>query len=165
MPDAKVAFQPQTRRSPDADLVFQCQTRRSPDANLASSVRRGGRIPTSDVEVARRGPASFLSQTQKSSDADLASFVRRGGRQTQRSRFNSNASLSSFVFQHRREPVSFASQHQSEVRVQREARISAITDSHELDQLHPIFSPHNSCLLYTSPSPRDRQKSRMPSSA
>ena len=24
---------------------------------------------------------------------------------------------------------------------------------------------HNSCLLYTSPSPRDRQKSRMPSSA
>ena len=28
------------------------------------------------------------------------------------------------------------------------------------------FSPHFvSCLLYTSPSPRDRQKSRMPSSA
>ena len=25
--------------------------------------------------------------------------------------------------------------------------------------------PSNSCLLYTSPSPRDRQKSRMPSSA
>ena len=24
---------------------------------------------------------------------------------------------------------------------------------------------HHSCLLYTSPSPRDRQKSRMPSSA
>ena len=24
---------------------------------------------------------------------------------------------------------------------------------------------HGSCLLYTSPSPRDRQKSRMPSSA
>ena len=24
---------------------------------------------------------------------------------------------------------------------------------------------HNVCLLYTSPSPRDRQKSRMPSSA
>ena len=24
---------------------------------------------------------------------------------------------------------------------------------------------HSSCLLYTSPSPRDRQKSRMPSSA
>ena len=25
--------------------------------------------------------------------------------------------------------------------------------------------PYGSCLLYTSPSPRDRQKSRMPSSA
>ena len=27
------------------------------------------------------------------------------------------------------------------------------------------FTPHTDCLLYTSPSPRDRQKSRMPSSA
>ena len=26
-------------------------------------------------------------------------------------------------------------------------------------------TPSNTCLLYTSPSPRDRQKSRMPSSA
>ena len=26
-------------------------------------------------------------------------------------------------------------------------------------------NPYSSCLLYTSPSPRDRQKSRMPSSA
>ena len=26
-------------------------------------------------------------------------------------------------------------------------------------------APENTCLLYTSPSPRDRQKSRMPSSA
>ncbi len=31
------------------------------------------------------------------------------------------------------------------------------------DQLNPILL--NDCLLYTSPSPRDRQKSRMPSSA
>ena len=33
---------------------------------------------------------------------------------------------------------------------------------------HPhihIMPSSNSCLLYTSPSPRDRQKSRMPSSA
>ena len=29
----------------------------------------------------------------------------------------------------------------------------------------PQEVPLNSCLLYTSPSPRDRQKSRMPSSA
>ena len=27
------------------------------------------------------------------------------------------------------------------------------------------YDPNRSCLLYTSPSPRDRQKSRMPSSA
>ena len=28
-----------------------------------------------------------------------------------------------------------------------------------------VAEHHNICLLYTSPSPRDRQKSRMPSSA
>ena len=28
-----------------------------------------------------------------------------------------------------------------------------------------LLDPANTCLLYTSPSPRDRQKSRMPSSA
>ena len=32
-----------------------------------------------------------------------------------------------------------------------------------LDSDH--IEPHWTCLLYTSPSPRDRQKSRMPSSA
>ena len=31
--------------------------------------------------------------------------------------------------------------------------------------LKPTTRRHYSCLLYTSPSPRDRQKSRMPSSA
>ena len=31
--------------------------------------------------------------------------------------------------------------------------------------LHPSEAQHGDCLLYTSPSPRDRQKSRMPSSA
>ena len=31
--------------------------------------------------------------------------------------------------------------------------------------LDKIFEEHKACLLYTSPSPRDRQKSRMPSSA
>ena len=34
-----------------------------------------------------------------------------------------------------------------------------------LASLSPIDIPHEFCLLYTSPSPRDRQKSRMPSSA
>ena len=36
------------------------------------------------------------------------------------------------------------------------------------DSAAPDFAalaPHCACLLYTSPSPRDRQKSRMPSSA
>ena len=35
------------------------------------------------------------------------------------------------------------------------------------DQIGGIvpIATHNTCLLYTSPSPRDRQKSRMPSSA
>ena len=31
--------------------------------------------------------------------------------------------------------------------------------------LNNVLSQMDSCLLYTSPSPRDRQKSRMPSSA
>ena len=30
---------------------------------------------------------------------------------------------------------------------------------------HSMSDPGSTCLLYTSPSPRDRQKSRMPSSA
>ena len=34
-----------------------------------------------------------------------------------------------------------------------------------VDYLSFRGSPHGTCLLYTSPSPRDRQKSRMPSSA
>ena len=32
-------------------------------------------------------------------------------------------------------------------------------------ELRPISAQHNICLLYTSPSPRDRTRSRMPSSA
>ena len=32
-------------------------------------------------------------------------------------------------------------------------------------KIHSVPVQHWSCLLYTSPSPRDRQKSRMPSSA
>ena len=32
-------------------------------------------------------------------------------------------------------------------------------------RIHVIMGLSGSCLLYTSPSPRDRQKSRMPSSA
>ena len=47
--------------------------------------------------------------------------------------------------------------------------LDIIDDTHEiqkqigyLPELNPLYAD---CLLYTSPSPRDRQKSRMPSSA
>ena len=39
---------------------------------------------------------------------------------------------------------------------------TAKVDADDVNQLIQLI---NSCLLYTSPSPRDRQKSRMPSSA
>ena len=35
----------------------------------------------------------------------------------------------------------------------------------EIDKFGDLLNQYNDCLLYTSPSPRDRQKSRMPSSA
>ena len=35
----------------------------------------------------------------------------------------------------------------------------------EIDKSMRLWQLDNACLLYTSPSPRDRQKSRMPSSA
>ena len=35
----------------------------------------------------------------------------------------------------------------------------------ESQEVLSTISKHKICLLYTSPSPRDRQKSRMPSSA
>ena len=44
---------------------------------------------------------------------------------------------------------------------------SALDDrsSHFIELLVEYGASPNTCLLYTSPSPRDRQKSRMPSSA
>ena len=38
-------------------------------------------------------------------------------------------------------------------------------DGHTASQCFLYIGENNFCLLYTSPSPRDRQKSRMPSSA
>ena len=47
--------------------------------------------------------------------------------------------------------------------------IVAFTDDERLvgqpAKRQAVTNPSNTCLLYTSPSPRDRQKSRMPSSA
>ena len=37
--------------------------------------------------------------------------------------------------------------------------------SYGAESINPIAYAFDTCLLYTSPSPRDRQKSRMPSSA
>ena len=45
------------------------------------------------------------------------------------------------------------------------ALLSLPTEKEQLAALARILAEQLSCLLYTSPSPRDRQKSRMPSSA
>ena len=44
-------------------------------------------------------------------------------------------------------------------------KTSPISNETRLSIIKDIESKYNFCLLYTSPSPRDRQKSRMPSSA
>ena len=41
----------------------------------------------------------------------------------------------------------------------------AIRDSDSGDLIELVASDKSTCLLYTSPSPRDRTRSRMPSSA
>ena len=48
-------------------------------------------------------------------------------------------------------------------KVRAEYQTSAFAEDyvHDMDLIIPLVT----CLLYTSPSPRDRQKSRMPSSA
>ena len=47
--------------------------------------------------------------------------------------------------------------------------VTICTKVREFDRIHSVAERYEniycSCLLYTSPSPRDRQKSRMPSSA
>ena len=46
-----------------------------------------------------------------------------------------------------------------------ETRLPAVVIVSFLLGMLPVWMLHRGCLLYTSPSPRDRQKSRMPSSA
>ena len=43
--------------------------------------------------------------------------------------------------------------------------ISGIGEASELEVIELLSQHVNNCLLYTSPSPRDRTRSRMPSSA
>ena len=45
------------------------------------------------------------------------------------------------------------------------AGVPAIAQDINFSQFYELPMLRNPCLLYTSPSPRDRQKSRMPSSA
>ena len=51
------------------------------------------------------------------------------------------------------------------VRALNVARNWAVNNNGGLSVYRPAACMFNTCLLYTSPSPRDRQKSRMPSSA
>ena len=44
-------------------------------------------------------------------------------------------------------------------------RLAAAPDLWLAVDVEPVTASHRSCLLYTSPSPRDRTRSRMPSSA
>ena len=46
-----------------------------------------------------------------------------------------------------------------------EGHIFRKLDAKEKETAFIEYAPLETCLLYTSPSPRDRQKSRMPSSA
>ena len=47
----------------------------------------------------------------------------------------------------------------------RDFTINAMAMDIHPDHFGKVYDPFKGCLLYTSPSPRDRQKSRMPSSA
>ena len=46
-----------------------------------------------------------------------------------------------------------------------EAELEALSDDELRAKTDEFRDRYKNCLLYTSPSPRDRQKSRMPSSA
>ena len=44
-------------------------------------------------------------------------------------------------------------------------RRSSLINTHRIDKIYNDIHLHYGCLLYTSPSPRDVEESRMPSSA
>ena len=51
------------------------------------------------------------------------------------------------------------------IAVIRDGRLEVKKHVGGIENLETLIGDDNICLLYTSPSPRDRQKSRMPSSA
>ena len=65
--------------------------------------------------------------------------------------------------------VNFTKRKERIILDQQEMKIQKLDDKEIVsDQSYNLYwsnIKNNSCLLYTSPSPRDRQKSRMPSSA
>ena len=60
--------------------------------------------------------------------------------------------------------LNFGNPEKPEIMAQIAQSVTGIKDACEFLST-PVVSGNVSCLLYTSPSPRDRQKSRMPSSA
>ena len=70
--------------------------------------------------------------------------------------FNQNASAGQVVFS-AQEPITKV--------VTANQDVTSSTTLVDVSDLTIRIGKYESCLLYTSPSPRDRQKSRMPSSA
>ena len=124
--------------------------------NLAGMVLRRieTNIPTIDdlklpevlkkLALTKRGLVLFVGATGTGKSTSLAAMI--GYR-------NKNTSGHIISIE---DPIEYIHQHQSCIVTQREVGID--TESFEV-------ALKNTCLLYTSPSPRDRQKSRMPSSA
>ena len=53
-----------------------------------------------------------------------------------------------------------------ETRMQnREDHLKYVAETNVVKYAGPLLSEEDTCLLYTSPSPRDKRQSRMPSSA
>ena len=61
--------------------------------------------------------------------------------------------------------VEYDNKHQTQVCDKQSEREFLKDLYHSINNNGRDLSQHQDCLLYTSPSPRDRQKSRMPSSA
>ena len=74
-----------------------------------------------------------------------------GAAEKSKETFEPPMSLAQSVFRHGRNPTPASEKEILDLVTQR--------------QMAPYYARVCACLLYTSPSPRDRQKSRMPSSA
>ena len=66
---------------------------------------------------------------------------------------------------HRPPPVASAAHRLAMLRLALAGEPDCVIDSRELNRSGPSYTVLSLCLLYTSPSPRDVEESRMPSSA